>query len=65
MALDLQTVESYIGDARTLLLDQIPPFRYSDTSLLIALNLALLEGRRLRPDPAQGCGRRPRPAKLP
>jgi hypothetical protein len=50
MAFDLQTVEAYISDARTLLLDQIPPYRYSDTSLLVALNLALLEGRRLRPD---------------
>lgn len=32
------------------MLDRIAPFRYSDVSLLVAFNLALLEGRRLRPD---------------
>ena len=47
---DLSTVKDYIEDARTLLLDRIQPYRYSDISLLVALNLALLEGRRLRPD---------------
>ena len=50
MAFNLQTVEDYIKDARTLLLDKIYPYRYSDHSLLTALNLALLDGRRLRPD---------------
>ena len=50
MAFNLQTVEDYIKDARTLLLDKIYPYRYSDDSLLTALNLALLDGRRLRPD---------------
>lgn len=50
MALNLQTVENYIKDARTLLLDKIYPYRYSDISLLEALNLAIQEGRRLRPD---------------
>jgi hypothetical protein len=43
-------VKEYIDDARTLLLDQVAPYRYADPSLLVALNLALLEGRRLRPD---------------
>jgi hypothetical protein len=33
-----------------LLQDQIAPYRYDDTSLLTALNVALLEGRRLRAD---------------
>ena len=47
---NLATVKEYIEDARTLLLDRIEPYRYSDTSLLVALNLALLEGRRLRAD---------------
>ena len=47
---NLETVKDYIGDARTLLLDRIPPYRYDDISLLVAFNLALLEGRRLRPD---------------
>jgi hypothetical protein len=47
---NLETVKEYIDDARTLLLDQIAPYRYSDVSLLVAFNLSLLEGRRLRPD---------------
>jgi hypothetical protein len=47
---NLETVKEYIDDARTLLLDQIAPYRYSDVSLLVAFNIALLEGRRLRPD---------------
>lgn len=47
---NLETVSDYIGDARTLLLDRIAPYRYDDISLLVAFNLALLEGRRLRPD---------------
>ena len=46
----LDSVESYIGDARTILLDWTPPYRYSDDSLLVAFNTALLEARRLRPD---------------
>lgn len=50
MPFNLETVEGYIEDARTLLLDKIAPYRYSDDSLLAALNLSLLEGRRLRPD---------------
>ena len=50
MAFNLQTVNEYIQDARTLLLDRIAPYRYSDTSLIVAFNLALLDGRRLRPD---------------
>jgi len=50
MADNLDSVDAYIKDVRTLLQDVIPPFRYSDTSLLVAFNTALLEGRRLRPD---------------
>jgi hypothetical protein len=46
----LDTVADYITDARVLLLDQTAPFRYDDPSLLEALNLMLLEGRRLRAD---------------
>jgi hypothetical protein len=46
----LDTVEDYIDDARILLLDTIAPFRYDDDSLLTALNVTLLEARRLRPD---------------
>lgn len=46
----LDTVNDYITDARTLLQDTISPFRYDDTSLITGLNIALLEGFRLRPD---------------
>lgn len=46
----LDTVSDYITDARVLLQDQIAPYRYDDVSLLTALNVALLEGRRLRAD---------------
>lgn len=48
--LNLSTVEGMITGVRVLLLDKIEPFRYSDHSLLAALNIALNEGRRLRPD---------------
>ncbi len=46
----LNTVESLVADVRTLLLDVVQPYRYEDTELLVALNTALLEGRRLRAD---------------
>lgn len=46
----LDTVVDYISDARTLLQDTIPPYRYDDDSLLVALNVTLLEARRIRPD---------------
>lgn len=50
MALNLSTVAGYAADARGILLDKFKPYRYTDTALVVALNLALLEGRRLRPD---------------
>lgn len=46
----LETVNDYIDDARILLQDTISPFRYDDSSLLTGLNVALLEGYRLRAD---------------
>lgn len=46
----LETVQDYITDSRVLLQDTIQPYRYDDDSLLAAFNMALLEGRRLRPD---------------
>jgi hypothetical protein len=46
----LNSVADYIADARTLLQDIIPPYRYDDASLLTALNITLLEARRLRAD---------------
>ena len=50
MALDLNSVESYVKDARVLLLDTVAPYRYDDTSLIVALTVAMQEGRRLRAD---------------
>jgi hypothetical protein len=46
----LGTVADLIADARTLLQDLIPPYRYDDSSLVTALNVTLLEARRLRAD---------------
>lgn len=48
MALD--TVGQYLGEARSLLQDANAPFRYSDIDIVSALNMGLLEARRLRPD---------------
>lgn len=46
----LRTVDDYMTDARVLLQDQVVPYRYEDPSLLTALNVAILEGYRVRPD---------------
>jgi hypothetical protein len=48
MALD--TVQDYIDRARVLLLDQNEPYRYPTLDLVEALNMGILEARRLRPD---------------
>ena len=50
MADDLCTVQELVTDVRRLNLDKIAPFRYDDDSIITALNIALLEARRLRPD---------------
>lgn len=50
MALNLRSVEGYVRDTRRLLQDRIQPYRYSDTAILVGLNLAIDEGFRLRPD---------------
>lgn len=52
----LSTVSAYIDDARTLLQDKIAPYRYTDAELLVALNVTLLDARRLRPDLFLGDG---------
>lgn len=44
------TVQSFITNARVLLQDTVEEYRYSDEELLVGLNMALLEARRLRPD---------------
>ena len=46
----LDTVADYVREARTLLQDQVPTFRYTDPELLSALNLGITTARRLRPD---------------
>jgi hypothetical protein len=48
MALD--TVQDYIDRARVLLLDQVAPYRYPTPDLVEALNMGVLEARRLRPE---------------
>jgi hypothetical protein len=50
MSLDLHTVQGFVKGVRGLLLDKVQPYRYSDDAILAALNLALLDGRRLRAD---------------
>jgi hypothetical protein len=50
MSTALNTITDYIDDGRTLLQDTIAPYRYDDPSLVTAMNVTLLEGRRLRPD---------------
>lgn len=46
----LTTVNDYVSDARVQLLDTVAPYRYTDDQLLTALNMSLLEARRIRPD---------------
>lgn len=48
MAID--TIADYVGDVRVLLQDKIAPYRYTDDELYTALNLTLMETRRIRPD---------------
>lgn len=52
----LATVTDYVNEARTLLQDTISPFRYTNAELLSALNMTLLDARRLRPDLFLGDG---------
>ena len=46
----LATVQDYIARARTIILDEVEPYRYSNTDLVEGLNMAMLEARRLRPE---------------
>ena len=46
----LGTVAKLMSDARTLLQDTIPNYRYDESSMLTALNVTMLYTRRLRPD---------------
>jgi hypothetical protein len=46
----LETIGQVVTEARRLLQDEVAPFRYPDADLVDALNLAVLDARRLRPD---------------
>lgn len=46
----LENVGQYLTEARRLLQDEHDPFRYPDADLVDALNIGLLEARRLRAD---------------
>jgi hypothetical protein len=46
----LGSVAKLVSDARTLLQDTVAPYRYNDPSLLVSLNVTMLETSRLRSD---------------
>jgi len=46
----LETVGQYLEEARRLLQDEDVPYRYPDDDLVDALNIGMLEARRLRAD---------------
>ena len=46
----LSTVADYVAAARILLQDKVIPYRYPDADLVLALNLAMLDARRIRAD---------------
>jgi hypothetical protein len=46
----LETVGQYLEEARRLLQDEYTPYRYPDEDLVDAMNIGLMEARRLRPD---------------
>jgi hypothetical protein len=50
MAQRYRTVTDYLGVARLGLQDAVSPYRYPDTTLLLALNIGLSEMGRVRPD---------------
>jgi hypothetical protein len=50
MAQRYRTVTSYLSVTRLSLQDMVAPYRHPDSSLLIALNIAINEMGRIRPD---------------
>ncbi len=48
MALD--TVSGIVSAARILVQDAVQPYRYSDDDFVLALNMAVSEAKRIRPD---------------
>ena len=50
MAQSYVPVSTYISSCRISLQDKVAPYRYSDDQIIDALNLAISEAQRLRPD---------------
>ena len=48
--MQLLILSDYITAARSLLQDEVQPYRYDDESLVTTLNMAFYEAFRLRPD---------------
>lgn len=48
--MSLETVADLVVNARILLQDRIEPYRYETDQLVTALNIALQDARRIRPD---------------
>lgn len=48
--MSLETVADLISTARVLLQDRVEPYRYETDQLVTALNIALQDARRIRPD---------------
>lgn len=48
--MSLETVQKYVTQARFLLQDVAVPYRYADTYIVAALNIAINEAFRVRPD---------------
>jgi hypothetical protein len=46
----LDTVGQYLEEVRRLLQDEVVPYRYPDDDLVDALNIGLMEAKRLRAD---------------
>ena len=46
----LETVANYITEVRALMQDEVAPYRYSDASIVSALNVAIGDAYRIRPD---------------
>ena len=46
----LETVGQYLAESRRLLQDEYTPYRYPDKDLVEALNIGLMEAKRLRAD---------------
>src|SRR5687767_4210388 len=46
----LETVAQYVSEARILLQDQVVPYRYADIEIVSALNIGMLEAKKLRAD---------------